>query len=59
MSLRVVIIGNDIDGVGGAQRVAHSLAQGLTIRGYDVDLVGIVPFAPRHEFIVLHSAPLH
>ena len=51
MSLRVVIIGNDIDGVGGAQRVAHSLAQGLALRGYDVDLAGIVPFEPRHQFI--------
>lgn len=47
---RVVIIANNVDEVGGAQRVVHVLAQGLAGRGYDVDLVGITPFAPRHEF---------
>lgn len=51
MSERIVILANDIDGVGGAQRVAHSLAQGLALRGHCVDLAGIVPFTPRHEFI--------
>ncbi len=51
MTMRIVILGNDIDGVGGAQRVAHSLAQGFALRGYDVDLAGIVPFEPRHEFV--------
>ena len=51
MGQRIVILANDIDGVGGAQRVAHSLAQGLSARGFDVDLAGIVPFEPRHQFI--------
>jgi glycosyltransferase involved in cell wall biosynthesis len=51
MGQRIVILANDIDGVGGAQRVAHSLANGLALRGYDVELAGIVPFEPRHTFI--------
>ena len=48
---RLVIMANNIDEVGGAQRVAHVLAQGLALRGYRVDLVGVAPFVPRHEFI--------
>jgi len=48
---RLVIMANNIDEVGGAQRVAHVLAQGLAQRGYPVDLVGVAPFVPRHEFI--------
>lgn len=48
---RIVILANNIDEVGGAQRVAHSLAQGLALRGHRVELVGIVPHSPRHRFI--------
>ena len=48
---RVVIMANNIDEVGGAQRVVHVLAQGLAERGYPVDLVGITPHAPRHVFV--------
>lgn len=50
MSARMIIMANNIDEVGGAQRVAHSLAEGFAGRGFDVDLVGIVPFEPRHTF---------
>lgn len=36
---------NHIDGLGGAERVAHAIAAGLTMRGYDVALRGIRPAA--------------
>lgn len=42
---------NTIDEVGGAQRVVHEVAQGLALRGYPVDVVGIAPYSPVHEFI--------
>jgi glycosyltransferase involved in cell wall biosynthesis len=48
---RVVIMANNIDEVGGAQRVVHVVAQGLAERGYPVDLVGVAPFTPKHEFV--------
>ena len=50
MSARMIIMANNIDEVGGAQRVAHSLAQGFAQRGFEVDLVGVVPHEPRHRF---------
>jgi glycosyltransferase involved in cell wall biosynthesis len=48
---RVVMMANNIDEVGGAQRVVHVVAHGLAERGYAVDLVGVTPFEPRHEFV--------
>jgi glycosyltransferase involved in cell wall biosynthesis len=48
---RLVIMANNIDEVGGAQRVVHVVAQGLAERGYPVDLVGVTPFEPRHQFV--------
>ncbi len=62
---RIVIIANNIDEVGGAQRVVHVVGEGLARRGYEVELVGVAPVEPRHEFIadpsyvrhVLMSAP--
>lgn len=48
---RIVIMANNIDEVGGAQRVVHVVAQHLGQRGYPVDLVGVTPFEPRHEFV--------
>ncbi|MEI6362270.1 MAG: glycosyltransferase [Actinomycetes bacterium] len=48
---RLVMMANNIDEVGGAQRVVHVVAQGLAERGYPVDLVGVTPFEPRHEFV--------
>ncbi|MGN6751702.1 MAG: glycosyltransferase [Intrasporangium sp.] len=36
---------NHIDGLGGAERVSHAIADGLTRRGYDVTLNGIRPAA--------------
>ena len=48
---RIVIMANSIEELGGAQRVVHVLAQGLAQRGYPVDLVGIAPASPRHEYL--------
>lgn len=48
---RIVIMANTIDELGGAQRVVHVVAQHLGQRGYPVDLVGVAPHAPRHEYI--------
>lgn len=47
---RIVLLANNIDEVGGAQRVVHVLAQGLSTRGHDVTLVGVVPHQPVHVF---------
>jgi glycosyltransferase involved in cell wall biosynthesis len=47
---RVVIIANNIEELGGAQRIGHVLANGLQSRGYDVDLVGLVPKDPIHHY---------
>lgn len=41
----ILIMANHIDGLGGAERVAHGLAGGLTGRGYEVALRGIRPTA--------------
>ena len=40
---------NNIDELGGAQRVVHQLAAGLGGRGHDVTAIGIVPHAPIHD----------
>ncbi len=51
---RVVVLANNITELGGAQRVAHVLAQGLAERGHQVQLVGIHPKEPAHRY---HEAP--
>jgi glycosyltransferase involved in cell wall biosynthesis len=48
---RIVLMANNIDEVGGAQRVVHVVAQQLGLRGYSVDLVGVAPHPPRHEYV--------
>ncbi len=40
---RVVFLANNVQELGGAQRVVHTLAQGLAERGYEVTTIGIVP----------------
>jgi glycosyltransferase involved in cell wall biosynthesis len=51
MNRRVLILVNNIDELGGAQRVSHTLAQGLAQRGYDVELVGLIPKPPVHTYV--------
>lgn len=51
MTPRVVIMANNIDELGGAQRVSHTLAEGLAQRGYDVTLVGLIPKPPVHRYV--------
>lgn len=48
--MRIVIMANNIDELGGAQRVVHQLASGLSARGHEVTAVGVVPHAPMHDF---------
>lgn len=47
---RVVLCANNIDELGGAQRVVHVLAGGLQRHGHDVLVVGVTPFDPAHEW---------
>lgn len=47
--MRVVILANNIDEVGGAQRVVRTLAEGLAHR-HEVDLVGITPHESPHPY---------
>jgi len=49
---RVIIIANNIDELGGAQRVVHVLAQGLALRGYPIELVGVVPHPQKHRYVI-------
>jgi len=50
------IVANNIDELGGLQRVAHLLAGLLSERGHRVRLIGIRPFAPVHDY-PLRGAP--
>lgn len=47
--MRILIMANNIDELGGAQRVVHQLAAGLAGRGHDVTAIGIVPHAAAHD----------
>jgi glycosyltransferase involved in cell wall biosynthesis len=46
----VVLCANNIDEMGGAQRVVHVIAGGLHRRGHDVQVVGMTPFQPAMDF---------
>lgn len=47
-SQRVVFIANNVEELGGAQRVVHTLAEGLSQRGHDVTVIGVVPATVPH-----------
>lgn len=47
---RVVVVANNIEELGGAQRIAHVLANGLQTRGHAVELIGLVPKDPAHHY---------
>jgi len=67
----VVIVANNIDEAGGAQRWARSMGEILTARGHRVHLVGVAGVAKPHDYAaehggrlpyqttVLHPRPLH
>jgi glycosyltransferase involved in cell wall biosynthesis len=44
------LVANNIDELGGLQRVAHMLAGLFAERGHRVRLIGIRPFEPRHDY---------
>ncbi len=46
MTQRVILLANNVDEVGGAQRVVHALATGFADRGHDVTVIGIEPREP-------------
>lgn len=48
--MRIVIAANNIEELGGAQRVVHQLASGLAHRGHDVTAVGITPHPASHAY---------
>lgn len=48
--MRILIMANNIDELGGAQRVVHQLAAGLAGRGHEVTAVGVVPHAAPHGY---------
>ncbi|MDP2289182.1 MAG: glycosyltransferase [Actinomycetota bacterium] len=50
MSTRIVLLANNIDEIGGAQRVVHALAAGFVNRGHDVTVVGIETREPRGDY---------
>ncbi|CAB4620441.1 unannotated protein [freshwater metagenome] len=47
VSTRVVLLANNVDELGGAQKVVQVLAAGFASRGYDVTLVGVEPVGER------------
>lgn len=44
------LVANNIDELGGLQRVAHMLAELFGARGHRVRLIGVRPFEPPHHF---------
>jgi glycosyltransferase involved in cell wall biosynthesis len=44
------LVANNIDELGGLQRVAHLLAGLFAARGHRVRLIGVRPFTPKHHF---------
>lgn len=49
---RVVLLTSSLDVLGGAQRVAHTIAEGLHRRGHEVTLVGVAPGRDPHDYRV-------
>jgi glycosyltransferase involved in cell wall biosynthesis len=44
------LIANNIDEIGGVQRVGHTLARQFAQRGHRVRLIGVRPFTPKHDY---------
>ncbi len=49
MSTRLLLLANNVDELGGAQKVVQVLANGLVSRGYDVTIIGVEPVGDRVE----------
>lgn len=54
---RIVLLTSSLDALGGAQRVAHTLADGLHRRGHEVTLVGVAPGPDPHDYRVDPGIP--
>ena len=48
--MRILLMANNVQELGGAQRVVHVLAQGLADRGHDVTIVGITPHPAPYRY---------
>jgi glycosyltransferase involved in cell wall biosynthesis len=63
--MRIIVVADDIDAVGGIQTATHTLAQHLARRGHHVHVVGIyrnpapavLPDRPRYQRTVLDAPP--
>jgi len=51
----IVLCANNIQELGGAQKVVHTLAKGFADRGHDVHVVGITPVDDRHPYATNYS----
>ncbi|MEX2986223.1 glycosyltransferase [Streptomyces sp. C36] len=47
----LILVGIDVDSMGGSQRVLHTLAQGFAERGHAVELIGIRPSPEPHTYV--------
>ncbi|RII41765.1 glycosyltransferase [Galactobacter valiniphilus] len=54
---RIVVMGNDVDRLGGVGRFMNSLAVGFDARGYEVELLGVSPAPEGH--LAAYSRPAH
>lgn len=54
-----VITANNISELGGAQKIAHTLARGFAQRGHQVHLIGITPVNDSHDYHVCGSYQVH
>jgi hypothetical protein len=55
---QVLIVCNNIDEAGGAQRWARSMGELLSGRGHHVQLVGIAGVEHPHDYVAEHGGPL-
>lgn len=51
----IVLCANNIQELGGAQKVVHTLAQGFSERGHEVHVVGVTPVAEPHDYPANYS----
>ena len=54
-----VITANNISELGGAQKIAHTLARGFAQRGHQVHLIGVTPVNDPHDYHVSGEYQVH
>lgn len=48
--MRIVLLANNVEELGGAQRIVRVLGDGLAMRGHDVTVAGLVPHDAPHAY---------